>query len=521
MEKENNWSFSETPKTAFVVYVKGVIFLCISGWLAFESARKSANIYLWILYLVFLLHLGAIYFLHKKKKLEEKKLFLLSYFFDVVFITFFLYFTIGVQSDFYLLYFLTIALGSYQLGIIPGLFLSFLTSCFYLIINSSDLAVIPLGNLALRIFFLWILGVFPAFLSQTFEKSKKRLIHTFDLLNERTTELEKSQVQIETIYESSRTLGEILKLNHIIEEILNISSLVLTYPTCSVYLIETIKDKLLLKGKIEAGKSEIYEIPKEVYLSEVIEKVAKTAKGEIIFDLTTAPYSSLESKDYRSQMVAPMLSQGKVVGALETKSRKVGGFSLQDQRTFSILASSAGMAIENALLHQKTEELTITDELTGIYNYRFFVQKLEDELKRAKRYHQPLSLLMIDIDWFKKYNDNYGHLFGNQILRTLTGVIKSCIRDVDILSRYGGEEFVVILPQTSKEDAKNIGERIRQKVEQFEFKDNAETLLVKLTVSLGLATYPENGEAEEELTAKVDQALYLAKGKGKNLICTL
>ena len=145
------------------------------------------------------------------------------------------------------------------------------------------------------------------------------------------------------------------------------------------------------------------------------------------------------------------------------------------------------------------------------------------QMKRglSRQYHQPLSLLMIDIDWFKKYNDNYGHLFGNLILRDLAQIIKGCIRDVDILVRYGGEEFVVILPQTSKEDARNIGERIRSKVEQTQFEDKDEKLKVKITVSLGVATYPENGVDPEELIKRVDQALYLAKGKGKNLICTV
>jgi two-component system cell cycle response regulator len=179
------------------------------------------------------------------------------------------------------------------------------------------------------------------------------------------------------------------------------------------------------------------------------------------------------------------------------------------------------MALENASLHQKMEELTVIDELTGIYNYRFFVQKLADELKRARRYHHNLSLLMIDIDWFKRYNDNYGHLFGNLILSDLAKVIKSCIRDTDILIRYGGEEFVVILPQTEKEDARNIGERIRSKVEQTLFEEKEKKFKINLTVSLGVATFPENGTEPEELVRSVDQALYLAKGKGKNLICSL
>src|SRR4030067_868322 len=116
----------------------------------------------------------------------------------------------------------------------------------------------------------------------------------------------------------------------------------------------------------------------------------------------------------------------------------------------TILADHAALAIENFQLHSKTEELTVIDELTGASNYRYFRQKLDEEFKRAKRYGQALSLIMMDIDWFKRCNDTYGHRFGNQVLKELVRISNQHVRDVDFLCRYGGEEFVVILPQTNK-----------------------------------------------------------------------
>jgi diguanylate cyclase (GGDEF)-like protein len=127
---------------------------------------------------------------------------------------------------------------------------------------------------------------------------------------------------------------------------------------------------------------------------------------------------------------------------------------------------------------------------------------------------------MIDIDSFKECNDKFGHLFGNLILKELTQVIKGCVRDVDIFARYGGEEFVVILPQTTKSQTKMIGERIRTCVESTLFKDEKNLHSTHITVSLGVSCYPESGENSEELMKKVDQALYLAKGEGKNLVRT-
>ena len=186
----------------------------------------------------------------------------------------------------------------------------------------------------------------------------------------------------------------------------------------------------------------------------------------------------------------------------------------------SAVARSAGLALENAELHRKTEELTIIDELTGIYNYRYFVQKLQEEKRRALRYDLPLSLIMVDIDWFKKLNDNYGHEIGNEVLKQLANVIRRCIRDVDIFSRYGGEEFVIILPQTPRGEASHIGERIRSQVEQ-EIISTGNGSKVKITVSVGVSSFPENGKSHEELVSVADQALYRAKGDGRNLVCVI
>jgi len=131
-----------------------------------------------------------------------------------------------------------------------------------------------------------------------------------------------------------------------------------------------------------------------------------------------------------------------------------------------------------------------------------------------------LSLIMLDIDWFKRFNDNYGHEVGNQVLRKLVEVVKACIRDVDILCRYGGEEFVVILPQTPEREALKLARRIRSEVENFQFGGRGMPNL-RVTVSVGVTSYPENGLSEEELISAVDQAMYRAKGSGKNTVCTV
>lgn len=348
--------------------------------------------------------------------------------------------------------------------------------------------------------------------------SRSKLLRTFDILNQRTSELEKSQAQIETIYETSRTLGEKLNLSEVVEEILNIVQKILGYRFFSIFVL-TEQGMLSLLGEIKKGERYKHGEPKAERLRGVFSEVVNTGKTVRVFDVTQEPDIKPNFSEIRSIMAVPMISRGKVIGVMDASSTRTGAFLDQDEKIFSILASSAALAIENALLHQKTEELTIVDELTGLYNYRYFNRKLRAEVRRAERYMQTLSLIMIDIDWFKRCNDTYGHLFGNRVLQELGVRIKESVRDVDVVCRYGGEEFAVILPQTKKADAQMIGERIRHKVESADFGNVQEK--VKMTVSLGVASFPENGRTSKELIERVDQALYLAKGKGKNLVCTI
>jgi two-component system cell cycle response regulator len=173
------------------------------------------------------------------------------------------------------------------------------------------------------------------------------------------------------------------------------------------------------------------------------------------------------------------------------------------------------------LLHMKMQELTIIDELTGLYNYRYFRLKLTDEIRRADRYHQPLSILMIDVDHFKKINDSQGHQTGNIILQEIVSIIKRSVRDVDIVARYGGEEFMVVLPQTSLRNALVIAERMRKGMEESFFTNAQGQRDIKTTISIGVAIYPDGVTSAEQLLDKVDRAMYKAKRDGRNKVCSI
>ena len=164
---------------------------------------------------------------------------------------------------------------------------------------------------------------------------------------------------------------------------------------------------------------------------------------------------------------------------------------------------------------QTLEQLAAIDGLTGLYNSRMYYSMLTGEITRAQRHGRPISVLMLDIDYFKRVNDEYGHMAGDRVLERLGLLLKECIRSGDSVCRYGGEEFTIILPELGVEAASETAERLREIVEQTEF-DIGEEHKIKITVSIGFAAFPESAGTAEELTKAADIALYTAKEEGRN-----
>jgi diguanylate cyclase (GGDEF)-like protein len=164
------------------------------------------------------------------------------------------------------------------------------------------------------------------------------------------------------------------------------------------------------------------------------------------------------------------------------------------------------------------EALSVTDDLTGLYNHRALQQRLKDEFSRAQRYNEPLSALMIDIDHFKDVNDKFGHLFGDKVLTEIAKIMHKCVRDIDVCARYGGEEFMIILPQTHFSGSLTVADRVWRSVGSCPFTDGKAT--AQITVSIGISFFPNKNVATvEQLVSFADQALYQAKREGRNRIC--
>jgi len=219
-------------------------------------------------------------------------------------------------------------------------------------------------------------------------------------------------------------------------------------------------------------------------------------------------------------VLVPLKSKEKVNGLILADNfitRKP--ISKDDIRMLIMLSNQAGLAIENSQLYERTVNNANSDYLTELWNHGYFQYLLQSELEKARITKTPLSLVMMDIDDFKIYNDILGHQFGDRILKKMALVLKNQSRQMDHVCRYGGEEFTVILPRTDKKEAFGIAERLRKEIEKHVFIHEEIMPNKKLTVSLGIATFPEDGELPSALITFSDKKLYEAKNKGKNSTC--
>ncbi|TDI43586.1 MAG: diguanylate cyclase [Acidobacteria bacterium] len=215
-------------------------------------------------------------------------------------------------------------------------------------------------------------------------------------------------------------------------------------------------------------------------------------------------------------LAVPLRAQQRVCGAL-LLTRNGEPFTARELRLLRIYCNQAAVAMENAIVYERVENLAATDALTGLFNRRYLDGALERELARASRSESSLALLMLDIDHFKSVNDTYGHAVGDLILKKVAATLSGRLRQADVLARFGGEEFVVLLPQVTAAAALDSAERIRASVERTRF--HAGGKRTHVTVSIGLAMFPDQSDAPESLLEAADQALYQAKKLGRNRVC--
>jgi len=222
----------------------------------------------------------------------------------------------------------------------------------------------------------------------------------------------------------------------------------------------------------------------------------------------------LKQMSITSGLIVPLVMRTRVLGALFLQDLNIArDWSIDDISLIGALADNLSVAIENAELHQERERQAVTDGLTGVANRRAFNDSLQKEFERAKRYDQPLSLVVIDLDFLKKINDKYGHMAGDEAIRSIGLVLRQSSRSIDFPARYGGEEFCLLLPNTEIDMAEQLAERLRRLINEVTLEGHG-----AISASLGVASFPLHADSSDTLFLKADEALYTAKQQGRNCV---
>ena len=243
----------------------------------------------------------------------------------------------------------------------------------------------------------------------------------------------------------------------------------------------------------------------------------ENSRNDFRFDLEKI--NKEEKRDVGSLVSVPLIVEKKVLGILRLDFPLENYFTIEDLRFLTTIGDLAAIALENAQLYEHIEELAIKDSLTELYLRRYLLARLSEEISRQLRRKKELSFLMIDLDKFKQYNDQFGHMAGDIVLRTIGMILFESFKEPgNLVCRYGGEEFAVLLPDCSKPEAVRLAEEMRKKIQKQEIILRKEK--THITVSIGVATFPGDAQMKDELIHKADSALYQAKTTGRNKVCS-
>ncbi|MDQ7822615.1 MAG: diguanylate cyclase [Candidatus Eremiobacteraeota bacterium] len=365
-----------------------------------------------------------------------------------------------------------------------------------------------------------------AFLSLLSSQAAVALENAFLLkkLEDATKRLEKQMKNLSILYDVGKALNFVDSLTRLLALILDRAIAIAESQRGSLMLYDEKTDEMVIRvvrgvdpdieEKILSGEIQCTRIKKG---EGVAGRVFVTGDPLIINDARNDP-RFIESRDpsmrIENILCVPLKVYEECIGVINISNKKDSSDFTEDDLGMSMaLANQAAVAINNARLF----ELAVSDGLTGLFIKRHFMQKLEDEVRRSKRYNHKLSLVMVDIDHFKEVNDRYGHQEGDMILVAVSRIFRKSVRSIDFIGRYGGDEFCFALPETSLEGARGFCERLRKMIEATSHE--YESFLVKNTVSLGIATFPDDAGDFQLLMKYADCALYKAKRAGRNRTC--
>ena len=321
----------------------------------------------------------------------------------------------------------------------------------------------------------------------------------------------------------AKTITSTLDLKKVLAKKMDITTKAVKSEAWSLLLIDTDKKHLIFREVLGSKRDKIKGV-KLKFGQGIAGWVAKEKKTILANDVKSDPrfYEEIDritGFETRSILCVPLISRGNTLGVIEIINKLEGReFTKEDLQKIETVADFASIAIENAMLYQKAEQLAITDDLTGVYNSRYFFLTSEKEIARSKKEKSPVSFIFLDLDYFKNVNDIYGHLVGGMVIKEVAQVIKNSVSPKYTIARYGGDEYVMILPKTGVKEAFKVAEGLRKRIKSWEFLKE-QNLNIRLTASFGVATYPIHAHTVYELVQLADKAMYIIKNRLRDGVC--
>ncbi|MFH0902911.1 MAG: sensor domain-containing diguanylate cyclase, partial [Pseudomonadota bacterium] len=332
----------------------------------------------------------------------------------------------------------------------------------------------------------------------------------FNQLSSTSISLRKRVAELETLNRTAHTLGSALDRSDLVESIAK--ETLSAIPEAEVLALSYQEEDYFVVDYYDKERGE-YQRARAPAQEGASALVVKSRETLYVSDMRRSDCGTGGDSGIRSWLGVPVNIDGDVIGVLSVQSREQDAFDRDQKRLLEAIGAQAAVAIQNAKLY----ELATVDGLTGLYVRRHFDARLKEEIERSRRFKSTFSLILFDIDDFKKLNDNYGHQIGDRVLRDIAKTVRSCMRGVDIPARYGGEEFAFILPRTRIVDAHAVAERVRQDVADARIANDGK--LLKVTASLGVACHIGGSQGDAStLMRQADVAMYRAKALGKNRV---
>lgn len=354
------------------------------------------------------------------------------------------------------------------------------------------------------------------------EQVKKEIQAHYDKIRETNSQLEEANSKLTssvaeffTLQQISQAITSIFDMNELLKFVNDVIIGVMGVYHSTIALCYGPNNKLKVQVSSIFDKKDLA-IVSDYINSDVLKP--STEEGRSMIDNAVNPddYPFTKGRNIQSMICVPLLAKGKTLGIVLIEHNMKDAFDNENVRLLEVIAQQVSIAIENARLYQQMHDLATLDGLTGAYNRLYFQDKLGEEFKKAQDKGYDLSFLIFDIDHFKKFNDTYGHLFGDQVLKSISAFIMKTLRKEDIFARYGGEEFVILMPHTTLEQAREKAEDLRMGISMLSVTDRV--VSASVTISVGVSSYPETAGKPTELVKTADNALYAAKNAGRNLV---